>query len=117
MKIQVDHVSAAESGDYFQVLFEAQEDGNGAFVLIQRQFEDADRGHCYIEAHDENYIGHFRVRRASLTRDRFLLELQRSQAAEVEVTFKTTDQNYCDVARVLQIMIPCLEVLDAKDAC
>ncbi len=30
MKIRLDHVSAAESGDYFQVLFEAEEDGDTA---------------------------------------------------------------------------------------
>ena len=117
MKIRLDHVSASESGDYFQVLFESEEDGEGEYVLIQRQFEDPDGGRCYIEAHDEDYIGHFKVVRASLARNRFFLELRRKQAAVVEVTFNTTDQNYNDVAKVMRIMIPYLEVLDAQDAC
>ena len=117
MKIRLDHVSASESGDYYQVLFQAEEDGDGAYVLIQRQFEHPDGGLCYIEAHDEDYIGHFKVVRASLARNRFCLELRRRQATEVEVTFKTTDQNYIDVARVMRIMIPYLEVVDAQDAC
>ena len=105
MKIRLDHVSAFESGDYFQVLFEAEEDGDGAYVLIQRQFEDHDGGLCYLETHDQDYIGHFNVVRAVLDRNRFCLELRRKEAAEVEVTFKTTDQNYHDVARIIRIMI------------
>ena len=42
MKIRLDHASASESGDYFQVLFESEEDGEGEYLLIQRQFEDRD---------------------------------------------------------------------------
>ena len=42
MNIQLDHVSAAESGDYYQVHFGPADDGDGPYVLIQRQFEDAD---------------------------------------------------------------------------
>lgn len=117
MKIRLDHVSASESGDYYQVLFEAEEDGDGAYVLIQRQFEDPDGGLCYVEAHDEAYIGHFKVVRAALDRNRFCLELPRREAAEVEVTFKATDRNYNDVVRIMRIMIPCIEVVDTKDAC
>ncbi len=123
MKIRLDHVSASESGEYFQVIFKAEEDGDGAYVLIQRQFEDDDGGFCYLETHDEDYIGHFKVARAALDRNRFCLHLRRKQAAEVEVTFKTTDQNYNHVARIMRIMIPCLaagisgEVVDTEDAC
>ena len=116
MKIRLDHVSATESGDYFQVHFEAERDGDGAYVLIQRQFEDPDGGVCYLETHDENYIGHFKVARASLARNRFRLELRRGRAAELEVTFKATDRVYDEVARVMRIMIPGLEVVDAHDA-
>ncbi len=117
MKIRLDHVSASESGDYYQVLFEAEEDGDVAYVLIQRQFENPDGGLCYLESHDEAYIGHFKVVRAVLDRNRFCLELPRRKAAEVEVTFKTTDQNYNDVARIMRIMIPSLAVAGTKDAC
>ena len=117
MEIRLDHVSASESGDYFQVLFEAEKDGDGAYVLVQRQFEDPDGGLCYVEAHDEDYIGHSRVARASLARNRFCLALQRRQAAQVNVTFETTEQNYRNVARVMRIMIPCLEEVDTQDAC
>ena len=116
MDIRLDHVSASEIGDYFQVLFEAERDGDGAYVLIQRQFEDDDAGLCYLETHDEDYIGHFNVVRAALDRNRFCLHLRRKEAAEVEVAFKTTDQNYNHVARIMRIMIPFLEVVDTRDA-
>jgi hypothetical protein len=117
VKIRLDHVSAAESGDYFQVLFESEEDAGGAYVLIQRQFEDPDGALFYLETHDEHYIGHFNVARASLARNRFCLELPRGRAAKVEVTFEATDQEYDDVARIMRIMIPCLEIVGTQDAC
>ncbi len=117
MKIRLDHVSASESGDYFQVLFQAAEDEDAAYVLIQRQFEGPDGGLCYLEAHDQDYIGHSKVVRASLARNRFCLELRRPEAADVEVTFKATEEKYKEVARVMRVMIPCLEVVDTQDAC
>ena len=110
MKIQLDHVSAAESGDYYQVNFEATDDGDGPYVLIQRQFEDDDGGLCYLETHDQDYIGHFKVVRATLDRHRFCLELRRKRSSKVEVTFKTNEENYMEVSRILRIMIPCLAV-------
>ena len=33
------------------------------------------------------------------------------------MTFKTTDQNYNDVERIMRVMIPCLEVVKGRDAC
>jgi hypothetical protein len=110
VKIQLDHVSAEESGDYYQVHFEAADDGDGPYVLIQRQFEDVDGGLCYLETHDQDYIGHFKVVRATLDRNRFCLELRRKKFSKVEVTFKTNEPNYIEVSRILQIMIPCLAV-------
>jgi hypothetical protein len=119
MKIRLDNVSASdsESGDYFQVLFEAKEHDDSGYVLIQRQFEDPDGGLCYVETHDENYIGHCKVARASLARSRFWLELRRARAAELEVMFEATDQEYGDVERIMRLMIPGLEVFEVQDAC
>jgi hypothetical protein len=58
------HVSTSEDGDYYGAIFESEKDGEGAspYLIIQRQFEDDDGGVCYIETHDENYRGHFRLR-------------------------------------------------------
>ena len=112
MKIYLDHVSAAESGDYYQVQFDAADDGDGPYVLIQRQFEDVDGGLCYLETHDPDYIGHFGVVRATLGPHRFCLELRRKAFSNVEVTFKTNAPNHIEVSRMLRIMIPCLAVVD-----
>lgn len=118
MKIQLDRVSASESGDYYQVTFEGEpNEEDGPYVLIQRQFELPDGGRCYLEAHDQDYVGHFKVARAELGPNRFFLKLARRRAAELEVTFKTTAKNWREVARVMRIIIPHLDVSDPKAAC
>ena len=117
MKIQLQDVSASESGDYYQVLFQGELDGEQAYVLVQRQFESPDPGRCYVETHDKDYVGHFKIAHAELGRNRFFLKLGRMKAAELEVVFNTTDKNWQQVARVMRIMIPRLKVLDPEDAC
>ncbi len=109
MKLELDNVKATESGDYFQVSFHTNAD-DGHYLLVQRQFEDPDGGYCYVEAHDEEYCGHVRVKRALLTRDRFIMELRRKQAAHIEVRFRTTQSAFDDLRRILQIMFPDLEL-------
>ena len=62
MRFHANHVSSSVSGDYYQVMFEAEEETNdpdSPYFLIQRQFETSDGGRCYIETHDEKYIGIF----------------------------------------------------------
>ncbi len=66
MRINLNHVCVSEDGDYFQVLFETEHKNDGAYVLVQRQFEDPDDEYCYIETHDKDYIGHCRIAYASL---------------------------------------------------
>ncbi|HEY5283261.1 MAG TPA: hypothetical protein VIM14_10765 [Polyangia bacterium] len=89
---------------------EPADDGNGPYLLVQRQFEDDDGGLCYFETHDQDYIGHFKVVRATLDRHRFCLELRRKKFSTIEVTFKATEENYMEVSRILRIMIPGLAV-------
>src|SRR4029434_9595543 len=70
MRFRAKYVSASENGDYYQVAFENTDPAGdadvkrpaGPYFLIQRQFEDPDGGLCYVETHDEGYIGHFRLR-------------------------------------------------------
>ena len=83
----------SEAGDYFQVSFETEHDDDGAYVIVQRQFEDPDDNLCYIETHDKNYIGHFRIVSANLGRNQFSLQLQRDKLTRIEVTFDTSAQN------------------------
>ncbi len=62
-------------------------------MIVQRQFEDPDDNLCYIETHDKNYIGHFRIVSANLGRNQFSLQLQRDKLTRIEVTFDTSAQN------------------------
>ena len=118
MKIELDCVSASESGDYYQVTFKGEADReDGQYVLVQRQFEFPDGGRCYVETHDQEYIGHFKVAQAELGRNRLLLRLAGRRAAELEVAFKATGKNWREVARILRIMIPHLKISDPKGAC
>jgi hypothetical protein len=109
MKLELDRVCVAEAGDYFQVTFDTDE-SDGPYLLLQRQFEDADGGYCYVETHDEDYIGHSRVNRALLEQNRFVMELRRREAARIEVTFNATEQDFEELRRILRIMIPHLKV-------
>jgi len=88
----------------------------GPYVLVQRQFESPDGGRCYVETHEPGYVGHFRIAYAELGRNRFFLKLSRATAAELEVVFNTTEENWGEVARVMRIMIPRLKILDPNPA-
>jgi len=72
---------------------------------------------CYLETHDQDYIGRFKIAHAELGRNRLFVKLTRKKAAELEVVFNTTDKNWRQVARVMRIMIPQLRVSDSKEAC
>ena len=90
MRFHANHVSSSISGDYYQAMFEAEEDTNdpdSPYLLIQRQFETSDGGRCYIETHDEKYIGHFLLRRVEFTPERLLIEFDRPSDNLVSVTF------------------------------
>ena len=63
-------------GDYYQAMFEAEQDADdphSPYLSIQRQFEDQSDDLCYIEAHDENYCGHFFLRRLTLRHSSYRL--------------------------------------------
>jgi len=94
------------------VLFEAREDAGdpgSPYLVIQRQFEDPDGGRCYVETHDEKYIGHFRVRRLDLSPSRIVLEIDRPKANVVEVTFALASSDFRRVARVVDIISGAIE--------
>ncbi len=112
MQFHANHVSASADGDYYQVLFEALEDSSdpeSPYLLIQRQFEDPDGGRCYVETHDEKYIGHFRVRRIDFSVSRILLEIDRPKANVVEVTFGIASSDFKQIARVVGIISGAVE--------
>jgi len=113
MRFRAKYVSASESGDYYQVTFEntdpagdaADVDGpDSPYLLIQRQFEDPDGGLCYVETHDEGYIGHFRLRSIGLTPSHLLLEIARNRNNRIEVIFDIGQSEFEEVQRVIDII-------------
>jgi hypothetical protein len=61
MRFRANYISASVSGDYCQAMFAASDtdESDSPCLLIQRQFETPDGSECYIETHDEKYVGHF----------------------------------------------------------
>jgi len=101
------HASASADGDYYQVLFEAVRDSSDPgcpYLVIQRQFEDPDDSRCYVETHDQNYIGHFRIRRIDLSVSRIVLEIDRPKANIVDVSFAIASSDFKEVAEVVGII-------------
>ncbi len=113
-----DDVSVSVAGDYYQVSFnetgkDAEDTTLGArYVIIQRQFEMPDGRRIYIETHDKDYIGHYRVIRAVLSANRLLLKLQRKRGSTLEITFHASKRTYIELKEALQTMIPCIEILE-----
>lgn len=104
--LKCEHVSATEAGEGFQVLFETLPDGDEGYVLVQRHFEFPDGGEYYVETEDPELCGHFWIRHAHLSRNRFQMAFGSRPEREIVVVFDATDSAYAEVARVLQIMIP-----------
>ena len=56
------------------------------------------------------FCGHFRIRGARLSRNRFQMTFGREPVKEIAVLFSTTDPVYAEVSRVLRIMIPEIDI-------
>ena len=111
MKTTLNYIYVSIEGDYYQVMFEEKEDNgddeitDNPYFLIQCQFEMYDGGEIYIESHDENYIGHFSIRRASLQKDKFEIELERPNYSKVEINFKATAKEFVELRSALNTML------------
>jgi hypothetical protein len=110
-ELRCEHVSASEAGDGFQVLFEKAPDGDEGYVIVQRHFESPDKGQCYLETDDPEFCGHFRIQSAHLSRNQFQITVDSEPVKEITVLFSATDPVYVEVRRVLQIMIPGINIL------
>ena len=109
MRINSQHVTASEAGgEYFQVFFAEQDEGEGPYLLIQRGFEYDDKeppDPCYVETHDERFIGHFESMKAELSRNRFVLRLPPPLAETIDVRFTTSGENFWEIKRILRIIL------------
>jgi hypothetical protein len=78
-------------------LFEAIEnstDPDSPYLLIQRQFEMPDDGKCYIETHDEKYIGHYRLRHVDFTPSGITVEFGRAKSNIISVNFSISASEF-----------------------
>ena len=112
MRFRAKYVSVSQNGDYYQVAFENRDAASDAadvypdspYLLIQRQFEDPDGGECYVETHEEGYIGHFRLRSIEFSPSRLLLEIARDRNNRIEVVFDIGQSEFEEVQRVIDII-------------
>lgn len=107
MKFYANHVSTSASGDYYQALFEQEKEStqpDRPYLLIQRQFEIPDNGMCYVETHDEEYIGHFCLGRIDFRSDGIFIELNRSSKREIHVKFDLPTTEFEKALRVIKIL-------------
>jgi hypothetical protein len=79
------------------------------YLLIQRQFEDADDDLCHVETHDEKYTGHFLLRRVEFTSQRFSIELNRRKDNLVSVTFTMAPSDFEEASRVVKVIVGQIE--------
>ena len=106
MRFHARHVSASSHGDYYQVMFAEHDndDLEGAYLIIQRQFEDAEDETCYIETHDPECRGHFLVRLVDFKPGRLSIEIVRASENLINVTFDMTRSEFRRVSQVLKII-------------
>ena len=107
MRFQANYVSTSVSGDYYQAMFEYEKDADdllSPYLLIQRQFEMPDQGTCYVETHDERYIGHFVLRRVEFTPERLSIEFDHPSGNLISVTFSIAVSDFEEALRVVRII-------------
>jgi hypothetical protein len=91
----------------YQAVFEAETDTDdplSAYLLIQRQFEIPDGGTCYVETHDEKYIGHFRLRRVRFTPSSLSIEFDRPDKNFISVTLSIAVSDFEGALQVVRII-------------
>lgn len=113
MQLAAKRVSAVVSGDYYQALFDSDDrDGEQVapfeepepYVLVQRQFESFDGGKCYIESHNEEYIGHFKLKLLEFSTTRLAYEISRRDHTLVDVTFTLTAAEFEEARPIVEVI-------------
>ena len=62
------------------------------------------RARCYIETHDEKYIGHFRLRRVEFTPESLSIEFDRPSDNLVNVTFSMAVSDFEEASQIIKII-------------
>jgi hypothetical protein len=113
MRFHAPRVSASANGDYYQLWLGPEESDEeeadpyevkGPYLMLQRQFEMPDGGRCYIEMHDEAYIGHFPLRLTEFSPTRLAFEIVRKINNRIEVSFGLDTLEFEEAQRVAEII-------------
>ena len=113
MQFHAASVSASADGDYYQLWLGPEEsdeeeadpyEAKAPYLIVQRQFEMPDGGQCYIEMHDEAYIGHFPLRLIELSPTRLAFDIARRINNRIEVSFALNASEFEEVLRVGEIV-------------
>jgi hypothetical protein len=105
MRFKANHISTSVAGDYYQAMFEAEndtDDPDSPYLLIQRQFETPDGGECYIETHDKKYVGHFLLRRVEFTSETLSIEFDRPSDNLISITFDMAASDFRKASKVVK---------------
>lgn len=121
MQLHAKRVSAVVSGDYYQAIFDSDDrddeqvdpfDQPEPYVLVQREFEDFNGGKCYIESHDEEYIGHFKLKLVEFSPTRLAYEIARRDHKIVEVSFSLTAAEFKEAQPIIEVIFGVREPSD-----
>jgi hypothetical protein len=113
MQLHAKRVSAIVSGDYYQAIFDSEDrddeqvdpfDQPAPYVLVQREFEDFNGGKCYIESHDEEYIGHFKLKLLEFSPRRLAYEIARRDHKIVEVSLALTVAEFEEAQPIIEVI-------------
>lgn len=113
MQFHAPSVSISAEGDYFQLFLGPsaleedetdQYEVKGPYLLVQRQFETPDGGRCYIEALNEEFIGHFLLRLTELSRTHLAFEIARKSHTQVDISFELNAAEFEEVRGVAEVI-------------
>jgi hypothetical protein len=113
MRFSAERVSVSEDGDYFQLLLEAassaresidQDSPNSPYLIVQRSFEMPDTEVCYVETHDSDYCGHFRLRLNDFSSSRLAFEIERNANKHVDISFALTATEFEKVLPIVKLI-------------
>ncbi len=107
MRFPAERVTTSVTGDYYQLLFEAEEDTDdpeSPYLILQRQFEIEDPVRCSVETHDKNFIGEFILEQIEFTRERLLISLDRHGERQIVVTVGLGHSEFERASQVLNII-------------
>ena len=99
--------SAAEAGDFLQVLFTDNADSVGRYVLLSTQFEFPQDHDIQIETNGGEWFAQVRVEAASLSREKLTLDgIANGKPVAIRISFGANDAKFAELQRVIKIMLP-----------